>query len=128
MQLFGSKDVHALFLIGTPNNGITPEIKGYCALFGSAECDDMVQDSLFIRKLGPSAPNIPVYNFIGSGCKMDGGDGDGIVLAKNAYLEGANNIQINGSCKGLERLHTTLIRADKVPDVFNYITKILKEN
>jgi len=129
LQVFGTDSVENVILIGTPNKGIEGSIADYCPIRGEKlECQDMDTKSLFMSKLNRGQfPNIPVYNIIGTGCRMDGRFGDGAVLEKNAYLEGANNFIINGTCEGLSKpLHLTLRDIDRYPEVYRIISGVLK--
>ena len=93
MQIFGSEDVEKLVMIGTPNNGITGYVLSGCPVFGAdIHCQSMDKSSLFINKLNYGVrPDINVTTIIGSGCKMDNNDGDGIVLTQSAYLDWTKN-------------------------------------
>ena len=89
----------------------------------------MSKDSLFINKLSyAEALSIPVYNIIGTGCSMGDETGDGIVTRSGAYLEGAENYEVKGTCEDLkfDFLHTNLINPEKYPDVLDIILKSLK--
>lgn len=128
MQIFGEDDVNKLIMIGTPNHGTSGRIKEICPLTGAElECRDMNSDSLFINKLNrEKLPEIPVYNIIGTGCDMDGKQGDGAVLEESAYLEGAENIVINGECRSLTYpLHLDLGNIEMYPEVYETIKNAL---
>lgn len=130
IQIFGSSSINKLILIGTPNKGITGSTADYCSLTGERlECRDMNAESLFINKLNNNPlPKIPVYNIIGSGCQMDQGIGDGTVLLEKAWLEGAYNYVINGSCPSkVEPLHLTLRNIEKYPEVYDIIKRALND-
>ncbi len=124
LQVFGAEKVNALVMIGTPNKGIAGDVADYCPLTGERrECRDMNAESLFINKLNRGTlPGIPVYNIIGTGCSMNGKQGDGAVLEENAYLEGAKNIVIVSECPGaLEPLHLQLRDIERYPEVYGAI-------
>ena len=127
IQLFGTDKVDKIILIGTPNKGIEGSIADYCSVLGEQlECNDMKSDSLFINKLNRgNSPDIPVYMIIGSGCKTDGQDSDGIVFEKNAVLEGADNFFVNGICSGIDFLHVEMLDIDKYPEVYQIIENAL---
>jgi len=130
LQIFGSENVHTLILIGAPNKGIVGSVADYCSVTGEQrECNDMQADSLFMNKLNRgSLPLIPIYNIIGTGCDMDGKQGDGTVLEENAYLEGAQNFIINGTCESISTpLHLTLRDIDKYPDVYEIVKEALEK-
>jgi len=129
VQVFGSDDVSKLILVGAPNKGIIGEIADYCSVIGEKlECRDMNAESLFMNKLNRGElPEIPVYNIVGSGCDMDEGKGDGIVLEENAILEGADNFIINGTCRNLDKLHTEMLDINKYPEVYYVIKNALKK-
>ncbi len=128
LQIFGTENVDKLILIGTPNKGVVGNVADYCGLFGEKlECRDMNEGSLFLNKLNrDTQPNIPIYNFVGIGCKTNGKESDGVVIKTNAELEYANNIIINGTCKGTKTLHTGLLNIEKYPEVIDNIKEILK--
>ncbi len=130
IQVFGSDSVDTLILIGAPNKGIVGDAAEYCALTGEQrECADMQEGSLFMNKLnrGP-VPSIPIYNIIGTGCDMDGKQGDGTVLEENAHLEGAQNFVVHGRCEGISMpLHLTLRDIDKYPQVYEIVKEALEE-
>lgn len=130
VQIFGEGKVAKLILIGTPNGGIAGNVADFCPVIGqSLECRDMSEGSLFLNKLNRgSLPAVPIYSIVGTGCQMSGGVGDGIVLERNAVLEGANSFLINGTCSGLEFLHSTLLDVDKHPEVFGIILSALNDS
>ncbi|MBW2995675.1 alpha/beta hydrolase, partial [Candidatus Woesearchaeota archaeon] len=130
LKIQGSDSVNKLIMIGAPNKGITGDILKYCPVIGEGlECRDMNSDSLFINKLNTAPlPKIPITNIIGSGCDMDGLDGDGTVLTQNAYLEGADNHIINGTCRArLKPLHLDLRDIEMYPEVYKIIKTALEE-
>ncbi len=131
LQIFGSENVDKLIMVGTPNHGIDADTQGYCPILGSAtECQDMNKDSLFINKLeNAGSPGIPVYNIIGVGCAMKGGTGDGIVERSSAYLDFAQNYEVNGTCNiaALNFLHTNLLNVQKYPKVYALLNRSLQE-
>jgi len=128
IQLFGNGNVDKLVLIAVPNKGIVGDIADYCTVVGEKlECRDMNADSLFMNKLSSgSLPGIPTFNIIGTGCEMGGGIGDGIVLEKNAQLQGTTNYLINGTCMKLATLHTKILDIGQYPEVYSIIQKALK--
>src|SRR3989338_5424730 len=130
IQIFGSENVYKLILIGAPNKGIVGNVADYCSVTGEQrECMDMQADSLFMNKLNRGAlPGIPIYNIIGTGCEMDGKQGDGAVLEENDRLEGAQNFIIKGKCESVAMpLHLQLRDIDKYPKVYEVVKKALKE-
>lgn len=131
LQIFDKEDaVNKLILIGTPNEGVVGRIADLCPLIGEhLECRDMKQGSLFLNKLNTGKkPDIPVYMIIGRGCALKEGDSDGIVLVENAELDYATNYYIDGSCKGLKTLHTSMLHPDEYPKVFSIIQSILQDS
>ena len=80
----------------------------------------MNEDSLFINKLNRREfPKVEIHNIVGTGCKMSGGIGDGIVLEKNARLENVENYLIKGKCRDkLNPLHLDLLDFEFYPEVF----------
>ncbi len=130
LQVFGSENVNLLILIGTPNKGIVGDVAEYCPLVGEQrECRDMQFESIFMKKLNSGKlPYVPIHNMVGTGCDMNGEQGDGAVLERNAYLEGAQNYIINGTCEGVAApLHLTLRDIEKYPDVYEIIREALQK-
>lgn len=128
IQLFERQDVDKLILLTVPNNGIDANTAQYCSFFGeSLECNDMNSQSLFINKLkNGKMPNIPITNVIGSGCITRGKMGDGVLTVEEAWLEGANNLIINGTCGQIRKLHGDILNADLYPKAFNITINALK--
>ncbi len=129
IQIFGKDEVNKLILIGVPNKGIVGNVADYCSVTGEQrECLDMDAQSLFMNKLNRgSLPGIPIYNIIGTGCDMDGKQGDGAVLEENAYLEGAQNFIVKGKCESVsEPLHLQLRDVRMYPKVYEKIKEALQ--
>lgn len=131
VQVFGSNDVDRLILIATPNKGIDGNTLKICPLFGAdLECRDLDKNSLFMNKLnyGPSS-EVPIYNIIGVGCDMDNETGDGVVKNSSAYLEGAENYYVNGTCEELklDYLHGALLDPAKYPEAYELILEALRK-
>ena len=128
VHIFGDSDVHKLITINTPHNGVTGRVARGCTWFGAnKECDDMTQDSIFLRRI---ADVTEVYAIHSIGCDTDGVNGDGIVTAENAYLEGAlANIIIEGVCTDSLQtsLHNDVLDADKYPEIVAILTEILSK-
>lgn len=128
LQIFGSNDVDRAILIGTPNHGISGEVATICPVTGGKlECRDMNKESLFINKLNTGQqPSIPIYNIIGTGCRMFSGFGDGAVLEDSARLDFAHNFVIEGVCREKFRpLHLDLLNTDLYPEVYQRIRQSL---
>jgi pimeloyl-ACP methyl ester carboxylesterase len=128
IQLFGSGNIDKLILIAVPNNGIGETIQQYCRVFGgSLECQDMAEGSIFISKLKSwQFPDINVTNIIGKGCQTGKNDGDGIVTVDEAWLDGANNIIVNGTCKQFDLLHGQILDYNIHPEVYRYVLEALQ--
>ena len=130
LQIFEEEDVEKLIMVGTPNKGIEGGIASLCPIVGSElACRDMKKDSLFINKLNSGKlPEIPIYNIIGDGCPMNGEAADGTVQVRNVILEGenVNNFIVNGTCSGLEKLHSEMLDTDEYPEVYEIIINALK--
>ena len=129
LQVFGSEHIAKLIMIGTPNSGVVGNIADYCPLVGEKlECRDMHANSLFMNKLsrGPAAA-IHITNIVGTGCAMDGNEGDGVVLAERAWLAGARNVLVKGSCSRFETLHTELLDVGAYPQVYEALRAALEE-
>ena len=125
LQLFGDGNVATLIMIAAPNHGISGSVIDYCNLLGGkSECRDLESSSLFINKLNREPiPQMPIVNIIGTGCKMDSSFGDGIALKDSAFLEGAENHIINGSCTALGLLHTKILNPKMYPEVYSIINQ-----
>ena len=131
LQIFGEEQVKRIVTIGTPHQGIEGDILRVCALTGEErECNDMNKNSLFMNKLSRSeVPHIPFKIIYGSGCTMDLGEGDGIVLTKNAQLPGVSSAAIQGQCQGKgSPLHLDLLDIDRYPEVYTIIIEFLKDS
>ncbi|MBI2136050.1 alpha/beta hydrolase [Candidatus Woesearchaeota archaeon] len=129
-------DINKLILIGTPNSGIRSKAQKYCSFLGSdKECEDMAADSIFLKRLNDKNTNKKtdnIYTIAGTGCKMDSGEGDGIVYLEDAKLvnsENAKNFVVEGDCKdslGVE-LHNNLLDPELYPKVYEVVKQVLKE-
>lgn len=128
IQVFGPGDVDRLVMVGTPNAGIVGDIADYCPLVGERlECRDMNAGSLFLNKLNREPlPPIPITMIVGSGCAMEEGDGDGIVLAQKAHLPGARNVYINGTCQGTSLLHSHMLDLGQHPETYRIILEAIQ--
>ena len=130
LQIFGDDSVDKLIIISSPNNGISGKISDYCPILGEKkECNEMSAESIFIKKLNDPLKipkNVKIYNLIGVGCDMDGSTGDGVVTKQNAELGYAENFYINGSCSGVELLHTQILDIGKYPEVYEIVKSVLK--
>ena len=129
IQIFNDNSVNKVILIGTPNKGIVGDVADYCGLTGEElECKDMNENSLFMNKLNRgSLPKIPIYNIVGTGCSMNGKQGDGTVLEEKAILEGAQNYIIKGECRSLvSPLHLDLRNIEMYPEVYGIIKNALE--
>ncbi|MBI4153303.1 alpha/beta fold hydrolase, partial [Candidatus Woesearchaeota archaeon] len=129
IQIFGIEKVDKLIMIGTPNHGVAGDVADYCNVLGEdRECKDMNADSLFINKLNSGKlPGIPIHNIVGTGCVMQDGQGDGVVLEESAWLDGATNHVVNGECTTFGKLHADLLEFEKHPEVFEIVRKSLDE-
>ncbi|MBU0977659.1 MAG: alpha/beta hydrolase, partial [Nanoarchaeota archaeon] len=128
IQIFGNESVDRVILVAVPNHGISGSIEDYCSVLGSSlECRDMDKDSIFMNKLNSQpAEKVLTYNIVPSGCEMDSGDGDGIVLAESSYLATADkNFFITGTCSGFELLHGTVLNPEIHPEVVTIIKNSL---
>lgn len=131
LEIFGDSSVHKVIMIAPPNKGISGSITEYCPLLGEKkECKDMSKNSIFIKKLNDPS-KIPedakIYAIIGSGCTMEDGIGDGIVLKESAELDYVKNYYINGTCSQFSLLHTEILDIEKYPEVYESIKNALKE-
>ncbi|MBS3169174.1 alpha/beta fold hydrolase [Candidatus Woesearchaeota archaeon] len=125
MQIFGAGNVARLVTIGTPHQGIEGDVAEYCDVIGEQrECQDMNAESVFMNKLKNGIlPPLPVTTIIGTGCAMNGEDGDGVVLERNAELDGAEKVLVQGECSTFSVLHTELLDVWKYPEVYEAVKK-----
>jgi pimeloyl-ACP methyl ester carboxylesterase len=123
IQLYGEEDLDKIILIGGPNHGIDGFILKSCPIFGAdIECNEMDKNSLFISELNNAPlPNIPVYNLIGVGCPIEEYEADGIVKSESAYLEGAENIYVQGTCSGVDFFHVRMIKPTYHPEIYEIV-------
>ncbi|MBI4151824.1 alpha/beta fold hydrolase [Candidatus Woesearchaeota archaeon] len=128
LQIFGASNVAKLITIGTPHQGVEGDVAEYCDLVGEQrECNDMNANSVFMNKLKTGKPPaIPVATIIGTGCEMDGEQGDGIVLEKNGKLEGSKEYLVKGMCSTFSVLHTQLLDIYTYPGVYDAIKAEIK--
>ena len=133
IQIFGPNDINKFIMIATPNKGISGNVASYCGFIGeNRECQDMLQDSLFINKLNdPSVQpgGVKMHDIIGTGCSTDSTDGDGVVKAENAKLEDSRTYYVNGTCNGLFGgvLHTDILNIDLYPETYRIVKMVLNE-
>jgi len=133
LDLFGYNDVNKVITVNTPHHGISGRVKQVCSVLGSSkECKDMSEGSIFLSRL--NSRNIPegakFFAISSSGCEMDKGqDGDGIVTAESAKLEGVENFVIEGECTDSlqSNLHTNVLDPGFYPQTKELIVEILKE-
>jgi hypothetical protein len=133
IALFGEDNVDKLIMIGTPNNGVDGRVKSLCSVFGSKkECTDLSAGSVFLKRLN-STQNIPIkvkfYTIYGTGCDMDGRDGDGIALAESAKLSYSENHEIKGQCTDTLKtnLHNNLLNPEVYPETYDILVSVLKQ-
>ncbi len=132
IEIFGENDIDKLVMIASPNKGISSPISSYCGLIGeNRECEDMLENSVFLSKLNgqPKLTKVRPYSIIGEGCEMRRGDGDGVVLSESAELENSKLYYVNGTCGALlaKNLHTEILDIDKYPKTYEIVKEILKE-
>jgi len=129
LKEYGEENVDKVVLIGIPNKGVDGFVLNYCSVFGAdLECSEMNKTSLFISDLNKALlPSVPLYNLVGVGCYWEGSGGDGIVKSSSAYLDGAENIYVNGTCKGVDFFHVNMIKPSKHPEIYNVIKDLIKE-
>ncbi len=126
---YGEESLDRVILVGIPNHGVDGFVLNYCAVFGAdVECSEMNETSDFIYNLNSAPlPTIPVYNFVGIGCSWEGEDGDGIVKSSSAYLNGTENIYVNGTCSGVDFFHVRMIKPTKHPEIYKIIKDLIKD-
>ena len=128
IQLYGEESLDRVVLVGIPNHGVDGFVLNYCSVFGAdLECSEMNKSSAFLEELNNSPlPNIPVYNIVGLGCFWEGSDGDGIVKNESAYLEGAENIYVNGTCNVVDFFHVRMIKPRNHPEIYEIIKDLIE--
>ena len=131
LELFGEDSVDKLIMVSTPNNGISENTKSLCLIAGrERECYDMMNNSLFIKKVNDLAlkNKTKLYNIYGSGCETDGGDGDKVVSTTSAILQNAKNYEVKGNCTSiLDVFHMKILDTYIYPKTYEIIKGILKE-
>ncbi|GIU69466.1 MAG: hypothetical protein KatS3mg002_0702 [Candidatus Woesearchaeota archaeon] len=126
IQEYGPEDINKFIMIGTPNKGINDRVHGICKIFGNdLECDEMHQDSEFIRKLNQNYSMPETYLIIGRGCEMQNEDSDGVVLVKNAQLDYQvkKTYYIDGNCTTTSLLHNNMLKMHEVTSIIYRIIK-----
>jgi hypothetical protein len=117
-----------IITINTPHNGIDKDSFDICNLFGSdVECEDMRDNSVFLRRLNSYTPKVPIYNIYSDGCVQKEGTGDGILAVTSAQLDIATKqYVINGTCANkITFLHLTAIDPDIHPEIVDILEDIL---
>lgn len=131
LALFGEDSVDKAVLIGTPNNGVIGASQRLCSLTGAnKECEEMAQDSVFLKRLNQYIPTkTSMYVIAGRGCSMNGLEADGVVTLDSVLLPYANNTIVNGTCTDAlnSEMHKALIDPDKYPEVYERLVEILNE-
>lgn len=129
LQIFGDENVAQLIMIGTPNHGVEASVASLCPWLGAdKECEEMQASSPFLLRLNDPSnqPSISLTEFIGRGCDMHGENGDGVVTVESATLDGAENILVNGTCKGSDLLHTALPKPSRFPQILEKVVALLR--
>jgi hypothetical protein len=131
LQIFEKDTINKLILIGTPNKGIVGDVKDFCHIFGEKrECEDMYNDSIFIKKLNSpivEKPKADIYTISGKGCKTAGKDGDGVVVFENSLLDQAVSYVVVGNCTDAfgKSLHVDMLDIDLYPETYSYVSETL---
>lgn len=128
VQLFGDSAVASLVLVAPPNEGVSGRVAGLCPWLGEdKECREISAGSAMLARINdPSRQSsVPITVIYGTGCDMDGVDGDGVVVVESSVLFGAENIEVAGSCSGSAVLHVTLLDPSLYPAVVEVIKEIL---
>lgn len=130
LKEYGTEDVEAVIIGGTPNYGVTSETVKLCKLFGrDLECDEMYEQSKFISELKDEPYyDIPIYTLRGVGCPTFGADGDGIVASDKVPLPYAENYAFNGTCSLTGGFHVNLLSPKHNPEIYSKLKEILIEN
>ncbi|MEA2035882.1 MAG: alpha/beta fold hydrolase [Nanoarchaeota archaeon] len=131
IQIFGEDSLDKVILIGTPNEGIEPNVERICNILGERrECEDMSKDGVFLKKLNnplDEIKSVRFYTISGKGCRIGEKDGDGVVTLGSSTLDYAEKYFVDGSCMDFFKisLHNDLADIDKYPKVYEYIKKSL---
>lgn len=130
----GESSVHKLIMIGTPNHGTYGGANTLCELVGGAsvECAEMRAGSDFITFLNSGDEtygNVKYYTIAGSGCVVNGIDGDGLIRRSSVELNGAKNVKVDGKCEGWSNkdFHSNLLDPSKYSQTLEYVKQFLKE-
>jgi hypothetical protein len=129
IQKYGKESVDKLILVGTPNHGVDGFVLNYCPVFGAdIECSEMDKNSFLLAVLnGDPLPDIPIYNLVGLGCSWESAEGDGIVKSQSAYLNGADNIYVTGTCNGVDFFHVNMIKPNRHPEIYSIIKDLVEK-
>ena len=130
INIFGSSDIDKIITINAPFRGIAQNAQRFCSVLGSSkECDDMVENSIFLNRLNSGKVPGNFYVIRSAGCKMGETTGDGIVTNESAFLEGAENYLIEGKCTDAlnTNLHTDVLDPELYPKTYNILKEILIE-
>jgi hypothetical protein len=132
LSLFGPDNVDKVITVNSPHQGISGAVKQLCSVLGaSKECSDMYKGSIFLTRLNskPIPEGVEIHAIRSTGCKMDDHMGDGVVTNESAYLKGAQNYLIKGTCTdALQRnLHTNVLNPELYPQTYELIMEILRE-
>lgn len=117
----GANSVNKLIMVGTPNKGVDSESKimDYCKIeHPGQECNDMLNNSKFIRDLNSDIPpsNVKIYTIAGT----SNGDDDGVVSVKSVRLNYAKeNYEVD--CN-----HRALIEPEDCPEAYEIVKNILQ--
>jgi triacylglycerol esterase/lipase EstA (alpha/beta hydrolase family) len=133
IQLFGEESVDKVIMIATPNGGLPPESLKYCPILGeSKECEDMANESVFMRRLNDPLSQpvaIEFTSIVASGCTVGTEDGDGVVTVSSANYTLGKSYAIEGECTDFfgSDLHTEILNIDEHPQVYDIIRDELKK-
>ena len=129
--LFGHEDIDKIIIVNTPNSGITKDASDFCQVLGANnECNDMKQDSIFLKKL--SSFDIPKETYFvirSTGCDMKTDTGDGVVTNSSGYLTDATNYEIQGRCTDSLKtnLHGNTLDPELYPEAYEIIKNLVLE-
>jgi len=129
LTTFGESQVHKLVTLATPHEGLVGNIRSFCSVVGAGlECEDMSSGSIFLKKLDP-IENIQTFTISATGCAMDTGIGDGVVLFNHSRLTGAINYTVAGNCTDFfaTDLHLNILDPTLYPQVPQIIMQVLQE-
>jgi uncharacterized alpha/beta hydrolase family protein len=132
IDLFGSSSLEKVIFVNVPHHGVDGKVKKYCSIIGaSKECEDLSRGSVFLNRINSKnlPAGVPFLNIRSKGCDMDNYQtGDGIVTLDSSFLEGTEDIIIEGKCTDSlnSNLHNNVLDPDLYPETAGIILDFVK--